>query len=269
MQNELIEKFAALLAECATTGNKAALQKEAAAQELIKEAINPAYLIGAPLLGATAGGLAGYYGTDKAKKRKRNALYGALIGGLGGAGGAMLAPAASDAIARFSGKAAPTGPVASKPLPADGTFNAGRSTTQELANAGGVLGGAAVGYGYAKQLAELLDAHGPGKMPPTGPAPMREKKILDSASLGADATERARNAKVLAGLLRSRGAKINGIGTLPSDLAKVRGGRLGRVGGAAAGGVVGGLATDYVGRFLQNFIAARLGNAPAPTPETK
>lgn len=389
MQNELIEKFAALLAECATTGNKAALQKEAAAQELIKEAINPAYLIGAPLLGATAGGLAGYYGTDKAKKRKRNALYGALIGGLGGAGGAMLAPAVSDAIARFSGKAAPTGPVASKPLPADGTFNAGRSDAQLVANAGGVLGGGSLGRrladvvinrqgggragelsrlqnqkqvaqggfirrpgaapgknNYAEPLSRLFEAHGmrdaplaaslnplpnaPSRNAPTRPSFPKDPSlmpgfvaghpesiaamdaynkarlshsnamdewnakttqhteqlrqhaeartglaqklkdaddILKSKSIGADAASRQRKVKVLEEMLRNHGYR--GQNELGTGLDKVRAGGKRRMAGRVGGGVVGGLATDYVGRYLQNFIAARLGNAPAPTPETK
>lgn len=389
MQNELAEKFAALLAECATTGNNAELQKEAAAHALIKEAVNPAYLIGAPLLGATVGGLSGYYGTDKAKRRYRNALYGALVGGLGGLGGALAAPVVSDML---KGKGPVAGPVASKPLPNDGTTNAGRGTVQELANIGGIAGGAGAGwrasgnaynkivdyiYGpgasagrggelsrlqnekvapkakgapgktpYADALSRLFEAHGPADAPlaaslnaptahpgkaPVKPVPpvnptthpgfvsghpdslkamdtynkaladyhnqMREwqatgqrynaqmkqhmadradlgpklqaaEEILKTKSLGTDAGERARKAKVLEEMLASRGHKATG--TILTDLDKhqrVKGRGIAKGVGGAAGGVAGGLATDYVGRWLKNFIAARLGNAP--TPETK
>jgi hypothetical protein len=86
MHEKLAEKFAELFAECATTGNTAALQKEAAAHDLIKEAINPLY---AGLGGAALGGAAGYLGTKKQKDKLRNALYSAAVSGLGSGGGAM------------------------------------------------------------------------------------------------------------------------------------------------------------------------------------
>ena len=98
MHDQLAEKFAALFAQSATTGDTAELRKEAAAYALVKAGgitdvvTNPFVL--APLAGATLGGAAGYLGTKKDKRKLRNALYGALTGGLGGLGGAMFLPQA-------------------------------------------------------------------------------------------------------------------------------------------------------------------------------
>lgn len=86
MHDQLAEKFAALFAKCAATGDTTELRKEAAAHSLVKAAINP-LLAGA--IGAVGGGGAGYIGTEKKKNKLRNALYGALTGGLGSAGGAL------------------------------------------------------------------------------------------------------------------------------------------------------------------------------------
>jgi hypothetical protein len=87
MHDQLAEKFSELFAKCAATGDTAELRKEAAAHNLVKEAVNP-LLAGA--IGAVGGGGAGYLGTEKKKNKMRNALYGALTGGLGSAGGALL-----------------------------------------------------------------------------------------------------------------------------------------------------------------------------------
>jgi hypothetical protein len=114
MQEQLAEKFAHLLAQCAATGNTAELQKEAAAHELVKEAASPLSLGLASLGGAGLGGLLGYYGTDssKEKNRRRNALYGALSG-------AIAAPAARVAVPHLlellQGKSAPVPSVEPKP----------------------------------------------------------------------------------------------------------------------------------------------------------
>jgi hypothetical protein len=94
MNNTTLEKFASILGESAVTGNTGALQKEAAEHQLTKTAFGGAY---APLIGAgvggTIGGLGGYFGTAKEKDKKRNALYGALIGALGTGGGVLGARA--------------------------------------------------------------------------------------------------------------------------------------------------------------------------------
>jgi hypothetical protein len=94
MDNTTLAKFASILGESAVTGNTGALQKEAAEHQLTKTAIGGAYapLIGAGI-GATVGGLGGYFGTAKEKDKKRNALYGALIGALGTGGGVLGARA--------------------------------------------------------------------------------------------------------------------------------------------------------------------------------
>lgn len=83
MDDQTIEKFAELFANCAVTGNTAELRKEAAAQKLVKEAIDPLLVLG-PLAGLGIGAAGGYYGTSDEKRKKRNAIYGALTGGLTG-----------------------------------------------------------------------------------------------------------------------------------------------------------------------------------------
>lgn len=80
MDDQLAEKFAGLFAECAVTGDVDALREKTAA-------INPLLAAG---LGATVGGGIGYLGTSKKKNKLRNAIYGALTGGLG-TGGLALA----------------------------------------------------------------------------------------------------------------------------------------------------------------------------------
>jgi hypothetical protein len=107
MNEQLAEKFAAALAQCATTGCSAEFRKEAAASKLIKEALSPiagvspyAYM---PLLGATVSGLGSYLTTQDEKKKMRNALYGAGIGGLVG----LSAPAIGDAFKAVSGDNSP------------------------------------------------------------------------------------------------------------------------------------------------------------------
>lgn len=115
MQEHIANKFAALMANCAINGQVTELRKEAAAASLIKKADptvdailgalqHPAVYGG--LLGTGVGGLSGFYGTqeDDRKKRRRNALYGALTGGLSGAGmGAVLAARGAQKIAPGTG----------------------------------------------------------------------------------------------------------------------------------------------------------------------
>ena len=86
MNDQLAEKFADLFAKCAATGDTAELRKEAAAHDLVKEALNPLLSAG---LGAAGGAGVGYLTANKKKNKLRNALYGALTGGLAGGGGAL------------------------------------------------------------------------------------------------------------------------------------------------------------------------------------
>lgn len=89
MTEDTVNKFAELFAKCAATGDTTELRKEAAAHELVKSALSPEQVL-IPAAVAAGGGLAGYLGTKDEKKKLRNAMTGALLGG-GGAGAAQLA----------------------------------------------------------------------------------------------------------------------------------------------------------------------------------
>ena len=84
MTEDTANKFAELFAKCAATGNTAPLRKEAEAQALVKSAISAEQVL-LPALAATGGGLVGYFGTKDEKRKKRNAITGALLGGGGSA----------------------------------------------------------------------------------------------------------------------------------------------------------------------------------------
>jgi hypothetical protein len=89
MDTNTAEKFVNLLAECAVSGSPAELRKEAAAQDLVKSANSLLWAL--PAVGAIGGGALGYFGTEDEKRKKRNAIYGALTGGLGlGLGGLLM-----------------------------------------------------------------------------------------------------------------------------------------------------------------------------------
>jgi hypothetical protein len=106
MDLNAVNTFSELLAKCAAAGDMAPLRKEAAAQSLVKEAITAAQLL-MPLGGAAIGGAAGYLGTDNEKRKLRNALYGALTGGVAGAGAQLAAPMFKDIVSRVSGNGSP------------------------------------------------------------------------------------------------------------------------------------------------------------------
>jgi hypothetical protein len=80
MDDQTIEKLAEMLGKCATTGDSNELVKFAAPDN----SVLPLLLAGGG--GAALGGAAGYLGTKKEKNKARNAMYGALTGGLSGAG---------------------------------------------------------------------------------------------------------------------------------------------------------------------------------------
>jgi hypothetical protein len=107
MDLNAVNTFSELLAKCAAAGDIAPLRKEAAAQSLVKEAITASQLL-MPLGGAALGGAAGYLGTDNEKRKLRNALYGALTGGVAGTGAQLAAPMFKDLASRFSGNGAPS-----------------------------------------------------------------------------------------------------------------------------------------------------------------
>lgn len=111
MNEQLAEKFAEVLAKCAATGCSVDLRKEAADNKLIKEALEPiagispyAYM---PAIGAAVSGLGGYLTTQDEKKKLRNAMYSAGIGGLVGLG----APAIADAFKSVAGGNSPLASV--------------------------------------------------------------------------------------------------------------------------------------------------------------
>ena len=150
MQEQLAEKFAHLLAECAATGNTAELQKEAAEHQLVKEAASPLSLALASLGGAAVGGLGGYYGTDssKEKNRRRNALYGALSGAIGGPAIRVAVPHIFELL---QGKADPAPSVMpkSEQVPAKGLSGVGRAVADTATSNAALTGGIAGGIGGA------------------------------------------------------------------------------------------------------------------------
>lgn len=117
MDSNAVDKFAELFAKCAAAGDSAPLRKEAAAQSLVKEAITATQLL-MPLGGAAIGGAAGYLGTDNEKRKLRNALYGALTGGVAGTGAQLASPMIKDILSRLSG-----GNSAAKPAQGGGQFS--------------------------------------------------------------------------------------------------------------------------------------------------
>lgn len=160
MQEHVAEKFAALFADCAVSGNPAELRKEAAAQELVKDAntftdlaTNP--LVYAPLIGAGVGGASGYFGTGKEKDKKRNALYGAAIGGLGGLGLPLMALAAGQnngAGGEAGGDAKPQPAVA----PGDLSTNNPNAWTNPVAKALSFLTGGGVGGAVGSKAVDAV-----------------------------------------------------------------------------------------------------------------
>lgn len=110
MDLNAVNTFSELLAKCAAGGDIAPLRKEAAAQSLVKEAITASQLL-MPLGGAAIGGAAGYLGTDNEKRKLRNALYGALTGGVAGAGAQLAAPMFKDLVSGVSGGRAPAAAI--------------------------------------------------------------------------------------------------------------------------------------------------------------
>lgn len=108
MNETTVEKFASLFANCAVSGNSSELRKEAAAHQLVKQAegeLAAALPWLLPIAGAGVGGLAGYFGTEDEKRKRRNALYGALTGGLLGAGTGLMSAGnkiTSDAAAKMT-----------------------------------------------------------------------------------------------------------------------------------------------------------------------
>lgn len=99
MNQEMAAKFVNALAECAVTGDSASWRKEAAANQLAKNAFNPAFVYG-PAAGALLGATAGYFSDKDEKKKLRNLLYGAGIGGLSG----LAVPALINAGNQFTAK---------------------------------------------------------------------------------------------------------------------------------------------------------------------
>lgn len=130
MHEKVAEKFAELFAACAVKGDTAALQKEAAAHNLVKSAEGNPFVstvqnvlsnpyVYVPAAAAAAGGALGY-GKSKKKDKMRNALHYALMGGLTGLGGVAAAKnlpifGGGGAAPEAAGSAAAAPPVPAKP----------------------------------------------------------------------------------------------------------------------------------------------------------
>jgi hypothetical protein len=133
MDANTTEKFAELLGQCAATGDS---------RELLKQA-NVLYPLAAGAGGALAGGAIGYFGTEKEKNKQRNALYGALTGGLSSAGLQLAWPAINFAVESVS-----SGDKGSDALPPDSPFIPNTVRGAGLGAVGGL--GAAEGSGLSK-----------------------------------------------------------------------------------------------------------------------
>jgi hypothetical protein len=172
MHDQLAEKFAELFAKCAATGDTSELRKEAAAHALVKEAgiedvlTNPLLL--APLGGAAIGGATGYYGTKKDKNKQRNALIGALTGGLGGLSGAVA----------FGGK-----PVDGGAKDGDWTTNA-LHTPRYIADTLGITGGAAAGWKGLGAWADKTFPSHTGELTRLAKQPGAVKSVIDRVTKG-------------------------------------------------------------------------------------
>lgn len=157
MDANAVEKFSELFAKCAASGDSGELCKEAAAQSLVKTALTPGQFL-MPAGAATIGGLLGYYNSEKEKDRWRNALYGALTGGVAGTGAQLLAPVATQLL---SGNFSPNTSAAQ----GGGAFN--------------VADKPAAGADAAKPApapaATPAAATTPAAVPPPAPAPTADK----------------------------------------------------------------------------------------------
>lgn len=131
MDPKVAEKFAQALADCAVRQDSAALRKEAAAYQLVKQAegdLRASPYIYGPAIGALLGGAGGYFSEDDEKKKLRNILYGAGIGGLSGLGLAGLGDAASRYYA-----GAPSAAAGSAAAPVAGNKDAPKSDNKPSA----------------------------------------------------------------------------------------------------------------------------------------
>ena len=137
MHEKVAEKFAELFASCAVKGDTAELQKEAAANNLVKSAEGNPFVstvqnvlsnpyVYVPAATAAAGGALGY-GKSKKKDKLRNALHYAMMGGLTGLGGVAAAKnlpifgggsAAPEAAGAAAAPAAAPAAAAAAPTPA-------------------------------------------------------------------------------------------------------------------------------------------------------
>lgn len=112
MDEQTAEKFAAVFAARAVNGDGLITQEKTGSMSDFL--YRP--LIGAGI-GAGVGGLTGYFGTEDEKKKKRNALYGALTGGLLGTGVPLIF-AGGNIAANAINSAAGNSDAGKKPDPA-------------------------------------------------------------------------------------------------------------------------------------------------------
>lgn len=163
MHDDAAEKFAAVLAAHAVQSGSMRgqlahnIKAAATGKQADMSSLAASPLVYGPMIGTAIGGLGGYYGTqDKdEKKKKRNAIYGAITGGLGGLGIPLLtaafsgvsdqnkqvtnpsAPAgaggsaASTAAPKQDGKAAPTSTAPTDPPKSETKPTAGSTDTTD------------------------------------------------------------------------------------------------------------------------------------------
>ena len=125
MNEQTVVKFSELFAACAVKGDFGGLRKEAVARQLIKQAVDPYHVALSSIVGATAGGTTGYFGTQEDKKKKRNAIYGAITGATLGAGVPLMLGGTNIAAKALDNKApaqAPKPPIIKPMTPKE--FNA-------------------------------------------------------------------------------------------------------------------------------------------------
>jgi hypothetical protein len=186
MDETTAEKLAGLLADCAATGNTDELVKQADFKQLLF-----------PLVGAGIGGASGYMLTDKEKDKHRNALYGALTGGLSGAGAQLAAPLVSDwwnSVTNKSDASTTTPTIDSVTKPTGEPIKPKTPTGTDVAGPAGGVGGAIAGWLTRKKFDTPLEAAtklttGAGKGSKAHPAADFFKKLFEAKQLGTPAAD--------------------------------------------------------------------------------
>lgn len=177
MDEQLAEKFATKLAaraaEVKTAGVNSALsnlikqaaRKQSADATAFKDVVTNPLFYG-PLLGTSVGGLAGYFGTrdDDKKKKKRNAMYGALTGGLGGLGIPLFLSASGAASSQLPASGSEEQKqqqqqqqTADENAQVAGLGHTSNSAVNSVYRTGSRLGAGGVGWGLGGPVGRFID----------------------------------------------------------------------------------------------------------------